>query len=162
LINYELANKLGPLETVNFFADVKYAASRGSATNTGHFNNGAAPSTDPFDILNDSAQSALLIKSDNPFIPANFKAITPGNFTVDRGNRDWAARDGRAEYEYFRAVLGFNGTLFNGWKYETYFNYGRNATNFYNVDRVENRFRQQIDAVRDPATGQIVCRDPAA
>ncbi|GIL39928.1 TonB-dependent receptor [Rhodospirillales bacterium TMPK1] len=162
LVNYELANKLGPLETVNFFADVKYASSRNSATNTGHFNNGAPAATDPFDITNDSAQSALLIKSDNPFIPANFKAIAPGNFSIQRSNYDWSARTGTANYEYFRAVVGFNGTLWNGWKYETYFNYGRNSTNFYNIDRVENRLRQQIDAVRDPATGQIVCRDPAA
>jgi iron complex outermembrane recepter protein len=159
LLNYEIANKVGPIETINFFADVKYAGSRGSSTNTPHFNNGAAPTTDPFDRSVDSAQAAFLIKADNPFVPANFRSLVGNSsFALNRYNKDWAVRDGKAEYEYFRGVAGLNGTLVNGWKYEAYYNYGRNSTNFYNVDRVENRLRQQIDAVRLP-TGEIVCRD---
>jgi iron complex outermembrane recepter protein len=162
VMTYQIAEKLGPIESINFFADVKYAASRGSATNTPHFNNGGTPTSDPFSHEDDAPQVGFLIKSDNPFIPANFKALT-GNtsFTINRYNKDWAVRDGRAAYEYFRGVFGFNGSFTNGWKYETYFNYGRNNTMFNNIDRVEDRFRQQIDAIRLP-NGQIVCRDPAA
>lgn len=58
-----------------------------------------------------------------------------------------------------RGVLSFNGTISDKWRWDAYYQYGRtdldvalrNTTNRAN-------FARAIDAVRDPATGRVVCR----
>ncbi len=66
----------------------------------------------------------------------------------------------------FRIVGGFEGDITENLSYSASFNYGRTeiTETFTNV-RLEDRFFASVDAVLDPATGEIVCRsdiDPDA
>ena len=80
---------------------------------------------------------------------------------TDFGNRDEAARR-----DTYRVVLGTRGTFNDDWTYEVSANYGKfnmrtNITGNVNLQR----YLLAIDAVRDPVSGNIVCRskiDPSA
>ncbi|GIL40001.1 TonB-dependent receptor domain-containing protein [Roseiterribacter gracilis] len=169
LINYQLAENLGFVKTINFFADVKYADSRGATESTPFTNGtGTAPTGNGTDGI--SGTGSLVARADNPYLPADARALLAGagitgagTFQFTRLNNDWGGqREYHYEYQVFRAVTGFNGELQNGWKYEAFYDYGRNQTSLLNKDRVTARINQQLDAAVDPTSGQIVCRDPAA
>jgi iron complex outermembrane recepter protein len=166
LINYQLAENLGFVKTVNFFADFKYSNSRGTTLSTPFTNgSGTAPSGNGIDGI--SGTGALVARADNPYLPADARALLAasgitgsGTFQFTRLNDDWGSRNYRYEYNVFRAVTGLNGELQNGWKYEAYYNYGRNQSTLTNQDRITGRLNQQIDST--VVNGQIVCRDEAA
>ena len=85
----------------------------------------------------------------------------PTRNVTDLGNRDEAATR-----ETYRIVAGLRGTFNTDWSYEVSANYGQlneRTTILGNVNA--QRFLLAIDAVRDPVTGNTVCRstiDPAA
>ena len=61
------------------------------------------------------------------------------------------------------ATAGFNWRidrqgLFNGWRVDGYYQYGHNMRKTYQVGLRVDRIFAAVDAVRNPATGQIVCR----
>ncbi|MDB5367067.1 MAG: hypothetical protein JWM77_2994 [Rhodospirillales bacterium] len=151
VVRYQLAENLGPLRTLNFFADVKYGNSHGTFDNATHSNG----------TIGTTARAALFVPSTNPFTPADLRALevagaAPG-VALTRYNLDWAKRGLDYNYDVFRAVLGFDGQFTNGWKYDVSYNYGRNKTTFQNVDRITANINQQLDAVVGPS-GAIVCR----
>jgi len=152
LANYEI------LPALNFFIEAKYAF------------------TDTSDSIqvngfNDDIPIAL----DNPFIPAALQdQITElqgiGFDPVIAISRDTIDADvlpiPNAERETFRIVGGFTGELPFNTNYEVSYNFGRTESAVTNPNtRIEDRFFAGVDAVVDPATGQIVCRsdlDPDA
>ena len=151
-----------------FFADAKYSRSETQFV-----------SQPTFDY-------ALYVPIDNPFIPASIRAdaTRPGNLGTREGIQFWneaifgldpdfvgpgvfLGRDNLdlgelvrdIKRETFRTVLGLEGDLNEGLRYELSYVYGRTKeTNVTSNDRINERFFAAIDAVRDPATGQIVCR----
>lgn len=79
---------------------------------------------------------------------------------------DLGPRQEEATRETYRIVGGATGTFNDDWKYEISLNYGefRERTKVLGNFNTE-RLLLALDAVRDPASGQIVCRskiDPAA
>ncbi len=143
---------------INFFLEGKYAFTdtRDSAQVNG---------------FNDDIPIAL----DNAFIPQALRnqitslqaeGINPV-IAISRDTLDSAVIPlPRAERETFRIVGGFEGELPGNIDYELSYNYGRSAATITNGNtRIEDRFFAAIDAVVDPATGDIVCRsdlDPLA
>src|SRR5207244_3977705 len=133
--------------------DVKYGNSRG-ATESTPFTNGTGTTPTGNGIDGISGTGALSIRADNPYLPADARALLATNgitgantFQITRLNNDWGGqREYHYEYEVFRAVTGFNGDLANGWKYEAFYNYGRNQTSLLNKDRVTGRLNQQLDS----------------
>lgn len=109
---------------------------------------------------------AYRIQSDNAFLPADLKAMlaTAGvtQFDITRNDRDFGIRTYESEYETTRFVTGFDGAFTNGWRFEAYVNYGQTESQFVNFDRLQKEFYQSIDAVLDPLSNTIVCRDVAA
>jgi len=99
---------------------------------------------------------------------ADRAAIADGSyrFTVARFLQDLGTRDERSDRDVFRVVAGLRGEFNDDWKYEASVNYGEvqeDTTILGNV--VSQRFLLALDAARDPATGNIVCRaqiDPTA
>ncbi len=150
--NYEIN------EFVNFFIDAKYFFSETIETNQ-------------VNGFNDDIPIAL----DNPFIPAALatqiaalqsEGITP-NLVMSRDVLDVTARSNPvAERKTFRIVAGFDGQIPGlGFDYELSYNYGRTDADIVSRVRLEDRYFAAIDAVVDPATGDIVCRsdlDPTA
>ncbi len=113
LVNYQLAENLGFVKTVNFFADVKYSNSRGSSEPTPLSNStGAVPTGNGTDGI--SGAGSLRARADNPFLPADARALLAsagitgaGTFDFTRLNADWSGqREFKYEYAVFRAVEG--------------------------------------------------------
>jgi len=114
--------------------------------------------------FNDDIPIAL----DNAFIPAALQAqiaaaeaagITP-EITMSRDILDAAVIGGSdTDRNTLRLVGGLRGEFENGWRWDVSYNYGRTEIDTVNKNsRVEDRFFAGVDAVVDPATGNIVCR----
>ncbi len=75
-------------------------------------------------------------------------------------------RDEKIKRETFRLVGGVRGTFNEDWSYEASVNYGQTKERVRVGGNANlQRYLLALDAVRDPATGNIVCRakiDPAA
>jgi outer membrane receptor protein involved in Fe transport len=108
--------------------------------------------------------------ADNPFLNDQLRAelLAAGVTTAEmaRFHSDAGSRRNNIERETKRIVAGFDGTLASGIgdiRYDVFFNYGE--TN--NIVKGQNRqvprnFEAAVDAITDPDTGEIVCRDPDA
>ena len=107
----------------------------------------------------------LVIKSDNAFIPANIAAtlaaagptVTMGTFNMDQDDFH-SVNDRRT----LRFLLGANGkfdAMDTPWKWDAYVSDGQTFGTLKSIGaRDTTRFTLAIDAVRNPATGAIVCR----
>ena len=119
-----------------------------------------------------SFNDTIPIRLDNPFIPAElltainaFYVANPGANRADgqiilsRDNTDFGSNRSDVERDTYRIVGGVNGDLGGTWSYEASLNYGRTEEKFTTINqRLEDRFYAAVDAVRDPLTGNIVCR----
>lgn len=107
---------------------------------------------------------------DNPYLSAQARTLiqqasnTTSNtaaFSLNRFNYDIGTRAEKHRRETIQAVGGFRGTadLPGTWAYEVAVNYGRTKT-FFQTDGnvIIDRFNNAVNAARDPATGNIVCR----
>jgi iron complex outermembrane recepter protein len=146
--NYEISSAFRP------FFEAKFVRTDAAVTNN-------------VNSFNDTIPIAL----DNPFIPAEllaaaqtFIAANPGaagtsQFFVSRDNTDFGANRDLVRRDSYRFVGGFDGDLGNTWRYEVSANWGQTSERVTTLNRrLEDRFYAAVDAVRDPATGRIVCR----
>ncbi len=88
-------------------------------------------------------------------------AIADGSFRfgVRRNWVDFGVRDERFVRETYRIVGGLRGDFNDDWNYELSVNYGEHRERATIVGNVNvQRYLLGVDSVRDPATGQIVCR----
>lgn len=104
---------------------------------------------------------SLTISASNPFIPADLKArLTAAKVT--------SFTMGRLQYEYGpditdgknvtkRFMIGADGEIVGGWRYNVYYQHGVNKYKFDVYSRNKQKFLDQIDAVLN-SNGQIVCR----
>jgi len=127
------------------------------------------------------------IRCDNPFLTAQNiatlqtvgrclgGAASTETVPLARFNVDFGGRSELVERDTYRFVAGIQGDFNDDWNYEVAFNYGHvdihqdelNDLHIFNIGPDgsflgEGPFLQASDAIRDPVTGQIVCRDPAA
>jgi len=105
----------------------------------------------------------ITIKSDNAFIPASVKtALTNAGITqFHMGNMHPDLGIGSADNDrtVTRLVLGANGKFFGDWTWDAY--YQRGVSDLVNRGPhviVNSYFAMAVDAVVNPANGQIVCR----
>lgn len=115
--------------------------------------------------------TALSIYRDNAFLPASIGA------RMDDPNGDGNRADavtrlslgtslplagllqnrGRSETE--RVTVGFNAKIGKGWNLDGYYGFGTNLQTIRAIGNLTiERLFDAVDAVRNPATGQIVCR----
>jgi len=87
-------------------------------------------------------------------------------FSIYRNVVELANREEQGRRETYRMVAGVRGDLGDNWNYEVSVNYGEHREKTLILGNVNlQRYLLAIDAVRDPATGNIVCRsriDPSA
>ncbi|MBA4747970.1 MAG: TonB-dependent receptor [Sphingopyxis sp.] len=119
-----------------------------------------------------SFNDTIPIRLDNPFIPTElstainaFYLANPGldpadgQILISRDNTDFGPNRRRVTRDTYRVVVGAEGEIASNWNYEVSANYGRTKETEINDNvRLEDRFYAAVDAVRNPATGQIVCR----
>jgi outer membrane receptor protein involved in Fe transport len=153
-----------PLENHNAFAHLKYDVSNNtnlwaeaSYSTTRSYFYGTSPSF--------SGTGAFTIFNDNAFLPASIKtlmaAASPAvtSFTLGRISPDWGRNEGVSDLKTYRGAVGFNSDLGGSWNLDGSFDFG------HTDGRLENNHSpnqtllyEAIDAVVNPANGQIVCR----
>jgi len=162
VFDYNIARGVGVVRNIDVFADVKYSDVQGQIQNTPS-SNGTGSAGDG--VVN-NVTGGLPIKIDNPYLPAGLATLMNSAgvaaITGTRLNEDWFGR--RVNYnqtQVFRSVMGFRGELSNDWKYQLYYNYGRNQGNFGNNTVLTQNWAAAVDAVRLP-DGTIGCRSASA
>ena len=98
---------------------------------------------------------------DNPYLQERFAGIadTSGGALISRDNYDLGVRGERNDRETMRFVGGFEGDISDHAKYELSYTFGQTKSKILLTDyRIADRYFAAVDAVRDPATGNIVCR----
>lgn len=105
--------------------------------------------------------TAYRIFADNAFLPANIRAgLAPGDsFTMGRWNADLGIYQKQVETKVYRAVVGARGSLGADWKWDVYYQHGTTKGNFTGGNGIITaNLYNAVDAVVNPANGQIVCR----
>jgi len=145
-LTYELHEK------VNFFARARFAQTQSST------------SQQPSFFFPGSVEARIDV--DNPFVPQELRDIVQAagfdSFQVARTNVDQPPQASFADRDTFQAYIGLEGSLTSNLDYSVHYQIGQtdNTTEFQ--DRIVEEFlNQALDAVVDPETGDIVCRDPS-
>jgi outer membrane receptor protein involved in Fe transport len=107
---------------------------------------------------------------DNPFLDDGLRTELQGQGISSAGlarfHADAGSRRNQIERDTERAVIGLRGLFDTGIgeiRYDTFYNYGRVKNKVVGLNRrVPANLTAAIDAIRDPGTGEIVCRDPSA
>ncbi|MEO8541839.1 MAG: TonB-dependent receptor, partial [bacterium] len=132
----------------------------------GHATNWTEGISFPHYLVATSPTAGLLVQSGNPFIPASVQArmtaLNLASFRVGTMAYDlpWVtAETDRTTNRYIGGATGDFDLFSTNWKWNVYANIGRTTGNTYthNARNIAN-FNLALDAVRDPATGAIVCR----
>ena len=123
------------------------------------------------DDVNDDCRYGIPIL--NPLVPEGIRAqartANPGVADDDlvvgfaRRTAELGARGADNLRQTFRAVTGIDGTLFDEYNYEVSMNYGRTTQDQKSGGQINVlNMRYALDAIEDPDTGDIVCRDEIA
>ncbi|EQB10896.1 TonB-dependent receptor domain-containing protein [Sphingobium lactosutens] len=128
-------------DAVKFFFEAKYVKNRTKTL--------AQPSFDFFTYLS----------PDNAYLQNQFAGLAPDGALISRDNFDMGVRGERNDRETMRFVGGFEGAISDHARYELSYTYGQTKADVLLTDyRIGDRYWAAVDAVRDPASGQIVCR----
>ena len=117
-------------------------------------------------------QANLSIRCDNAYLPASIAAgclsgYPTGAMQFGTANAEFPANiNVHPTRTQRRFVIGADGrfSLFGrDWSYDSYYEHGENTTVIHVQDITLNpRYNAAYDAIKDPATGQIVCRNTTA
>lgn len=156
-------------DTLNGFLEYNYSESLSNGHSVMPRNQGATTAVTGCTrtgYATTSLVGSLNVSIDNAFLPQSVRdqmnAARINCFSFGRTFREDGLglfRTGEGSPEIHRYVAGLNGELGNGWSWDTYVQYGdssfqqRREGNIHSV-----RFANAIDAVRDPVTGNPVCR----
>lgn len=140
-----VANLLASYEfspAVRFYAEGKYAETQAYSV--------GQPAYDFYTFLT----------PDNAFLNDRFGAgAAPDGALISRDHLDFGLRGEDATRKTKRIVLGFDGDLGSNLKYDISYVYGQTKVRTkQTANLIADRYYAALDAVRDPATGQIVCR----
>lgn len=168
--NFNLNGSFDVSESLTFFVESKYAYSNNIDDLSGVDFNDAIP----IQYDNPYIPPALQVQIDELAAAGVIPASNPNDgsfwgFGSSRDSNDDIVLTGNdVERETVRIVFGIEGSLAigSGIDYELSYNYGQTTVENLNLNkRIEDRFYAAMDAVVDPATGDIVCRstlDPTA
>lgn len=149
----------------DLFVEAKFAHSSANSLRQPTFDFIFAPASDLLPIF------GIPIFRDNAFIQPDLAALMDDlqleSISLNRVNDDLGFRFEDNDRDLFRAVIGAEGPLLDSdWMYELSMVHGRfTQTRSGLNNRITARFFAATDAVRDPDSGEIVCRsaiDPAA
>ena len=107
------------------------------------------------------------IKRENPFIPDDLGAFMDElgleQVEVSRANWDHGIQSGEVERNTFTAIAGLRGELGDTWDWELFYQYGEYDQELHTINsHISSRFGEATDAIRDPVTGETICRSAEA
>ena len=113
-----------------------------------------------FSVGQPSFDFFTFIAPDNAFLNDRFGAgAAPDGALLSRDNFDLGIRGERNRRETLRGVIGADGELSDNARYEISYVYGQTKSrNVQTSNLIADRYFAALDAVRDPLSGQIVCR----
>lgn len=161
-INYDLT------EDVSFFAEALYANTRAvdllsqAAWWTGFF--GGESSSLEFGLdnpfLSDPVRDTIAASNRRVEADLGLPADSLDSFFLSRSGLDLLDGENRSEMNLFRVVTGFGGDVDvngNPWSWDVSYNIGRSRVDSVGPSINSQLLEWALDAVVDPATGQIVC-----
>lgn len=103
------------------------------------------------------------VSIDNPFMPTAVRngLISAGENSMfyARSHDEFGMRGTDMNRKYYSVATGLEGEFGDTWKWSTVVEYGNSLTTNHNLnDRIDERWFEASDSIRDPATGNIVCR----
>ncbi len=158
-VDYDLSDKLSS------FLEVNYGHALASGFTNPNRNQGAVTGTTTCSqstIV--SGIGAININISNAYLPASVvSAMQQANitcFSMGRSYRDIARlKSDDGSPWMWRVAGGLKGEIGNGWNWDAYYQYGTNKFQQRRANNMNvNNMRLAIDAVVNPANGQIVCR----
>lgn len=107
------------------------------------------------------------ISVDNPFMPEVVRqqllAAGQTGFTYARQHDEFGQRGTDINRKYYSIGAGFEGNIGSSWNWSAVYEFGKSQTiNRNSNDRLDANWFEASDAIRDPASGQIVCRSVEA
>lgn len=104
---------------------------------------------------------------DNPYLPSSLRQFMVDNdltrLSINRAYGNFPAIEIKHSYESFTIFQGLGGNLLDTLRWQAFFQYGRTADDVsYTNTPLASHYAAARDAVSDPLTGEIVCRDAAA
>lgn len=110
-----------------------------------------------------SFDTTIRVQRDNAFVTPELRALMAANgvsqLTLNRFNVDAGQRGEHVERTTQRFVFGIEGNLSENWTYDAYGNWGQTEVKRWNLNnRINERWQAGLDAVIDPATGNVACR----
>jgi outer membrane receptor protein involved in Fe transport len=125
---------------------------------TSHTENSAAYQRYP-----GAGSTALVMSASNPFLDPGVAARAEA-LGITQFNYGWSAYDFGRPYNdvkrsTYRGVARLAGSFAKTWTWDAYYQYGRTDLDVQLLNTTNRaNFAKAIDAVRDPATGRIICR----
>ena len=111
-------------------------------------------------VIGSVARSTVTINRNNAYLPDGVAAIMDQNditsFTLGRAFMDLGGSVNHSRNRTYRAVLSLEGDLGGGWKWDAYYQYGRNKfRQDYSGNIIASRVTNAADAVQ--VGNQVVC-----
>lgn len=162
-VNTELLQEINrPLERASFFGRAEYDLTD-SWSIFGEASYGTTSTRYSTSTNRHLATNPITIRRDNAFLPAQVRTMLTANpnitsLTMLRWSIEGGLADVAVDTDTDRYVAGFKGEL-GGLKINGYYQHGRTKqrTDVINNEITAN-FTRAVDAVVNPANGQIVCR----
>jgi iron complex outermembrane recepter protein len=99
------------------------------------------------------------IYGDNAYLNERFGSAVVGDaLLLGRDHFDFGIRRAKADRETIRTVVGADGEIAENLRYELSYTFGQLDASALSQSRVRDRYYAAIDAVVDPANGQVTCR----
>jgi len=116
--------------------------------------------TESFSVAQPSFDFFTYLAPDNAYLIERFGAAgAPDGALLSRDNFDLGVRGESTERETWRGVIGAEGRITDNARYDLSYTYGQTSSSFLSTNyRLADRYFAALDAVRDPISGQIVCR----
>lgn len=154
-----VAGYQGDLQPENRIHNVNALTSFEFSPELRFFAQGKYTDTKAFSVAQPSFDFFTYLAPDNAFLNDRFGAAASANGAfVSRDNFDLGVRGESVTRETLRGVVGVDGRTERA-RYELSYVYGQTKSTFLSTNyRLADRYFAAVDAVRDPATGQIVCR----
>ena len=111
--------------------------------------------------------AAIIIQQDNAYLPASIRTAMVANgitnFSIGTWNADTPGGGGRGDTKRLvnDITAGFEGNFDafgSNWKWNVDYTYGSTKFTLRGNEPINSRYRLAVDAVVNPATGQIICR----
>ena len=106
-------------------------------------------------------RSTYFLSADNAFLPASLRTLLNGTqFSVGKDVDGQIPALNRARAEVWRGVFGLEGEIGGDWRWNAYYQYGRNDRNqTARYSRVNTEFQYAVDSVINPVGAAPICRE---